>query len=404
MVTNFNERSLQKLPLRECDYFVWDPTLSGFGVRIRKGGSRTYICQYRTEDRRQRRMGLGAVGVERLENARDRARQLLAAAHRGEDPQNERHKRRNSPTIAALADRYLAEHVELHNRVSTAREVRRLVEVLIKPKLGDVQTTKLTRAEIKAWHATMRKTPISANRALAALSKMMSLAARDWELRPDNPCQGVKKFGEQKRERFFSDGELKEIGEALAKAEAERTILPGAARCVRLLALTGMRLGEVLGLRWEDVDMAASAIRLRDAKAGARSVALGARALAYLQALPRDAEFVCPAPRRDLPLSRDTMERIWSRLRQAANLSNARLHDFRHTAGTYAAQTGANAFLVRDLLGHKTLAMTARYVERVVDPVKITADAMSNRVAAAMDGEPESKILPLRKTSGPKSL
>ncbi len=402
MVTNFNERSLQKLPSSENDYFVWDPTLSGFGVRVRKGGSRTYICQYRTEDRRQRRMGLGVVGVERLENARDRARQLLAAAHRGEDPQRERHKRRSSPTIAALADRYISEHVELHNRASTAREVRRLVEVSIKPKLGDAQTTKLTRAEVKAWHAGMREAPFSANRALAALSKMMGLAVRDWELRPDNPCQGVQRYAEAKRERFFSDSELKEIGAALARAEVEGTILPGAARCVRLLALTGMRLGEVLGLRWEDVDMGASAIRLRDAKAGARSVALGAPALAYLQALPRDTEFVCPAPRGDQPLSRDTMERIWGRLRKAASLSNARLHDFRHTAGTYAAQTGANAFLIRDVLGHKTLAMTGRYVERVVDPLRDTVDAMANRVAAALDGEPEAKVLPLRKVPGPK--
>jgi integrase len=96
------------------------------------------------------------------------------------------------------------------------------------------------------------------------------------------------------------------------------------------------------------------------------------------------------------------MERIWGRLRKAAGLSNARLHDFRHTAGTFAAQTGANAFLVRDVLGHKTLAMTGRYVERVVDPLRDTVDAMANRVAAAMDGEREAQVFPLRKTSGPK--
>lgn len=398
MVTNFNERSLQKLPSSESDYFVWDPTLSGFGVRVRKGGSRTYICQYRTEDRRQRRMGLGMVGVEKLENARDRARQLLAAAHRGEDPQRERHKRRDAPTIFALADRYLAEHVDLHNSSSTAREVRRLVEKLIKPGLGDVHTTKLTRAEVKAWHTEMRKAPISANRALAALSKMMNLAVCDWEIRPGNPCQGVKKFDEHKRERFFSDGELQAIGTALAKAEIERAILPGAARCVRLLALTGMRLGEVLGLRWEDVDLGASAIRLKDAKAGARTVPLGAPAVAFLQTLARDCDFVCPSPKADGPLLRDTMERAWQRLRDAAGLSNARLHDFRHTVGTFAAQTGANAFLVRDVLGHKTLAMTARYVERSVDPLRATADAVSNRVAAAMGAKPGAEVVPLHKT------
>jgi integrase len=73
------------------------------------------------------------------------------------------------------------------------------------------------------------------------------------------------------------------------------------------------------------------------------------------------------------------------RLRERAGIRGGRLHDLRHSVGTFAALTGANAFVVRDLLGHKTLAMTGRHVERAADMVRTTADAVSNRVAAALN-------------------
>jgi integrase len=74
----------------------------------------------------------------------------------------------------------------------------------------------------------------------------------------------------------------------------------------------------------------------------------------------------------------------WRKVRELAGIEDARLHDLRHTYGTYAALSGANAFAVRDLLGHKTLAMTNRYVERAADMVRATVDSVSGRVAAAM--------------------
>ena len=75
------------------------------------------------------------------------------------------------------------------------------------------------------------------------------------------------------------------------------------------------------------------------------------------------------------------------------------LHDLRHTAGTFAALAGANAFAVRDFLGHRTLAMTGRYVERAADMVRATADAVSNRVAAALNSgtTPAAEVIRLGK-------
>ena len=83
-------------------------------------------------------------------------------------------------------------------------------------------------------------------------------------------------------------------------------------------------------------------------------------------------------------LQRSAFRTGWRHLRAGTGLADLRPHDLRHTAGTFAAQAGANAFLVRDLLGHKTLAMTGRYVERAADPLRMLADRVADRVTAAM--------------------
>jgi integrase len=75
---------------------------------------------------------------------------------------------------------------------------------------------------------------------------------------------------------------------------------------------------------------------------------------------------------------------------------DVRLHDLRHTVGTYAGQSGANAFLVRDLLRHKNLAMTGRYVNRSDDPVRTLSDQVGERISAAMAGRPAVEVVSLK--------
>jgi integrase len=381
-VTKRTVDALKPAPAR--DVLLWDDELPGFGVRCRSSGTKSYFLKYRTRGGRQRWLTLGAHGPLTPDRARAKALREKAAIGDGDDPSGERQRKRRENTVAEVADRYLAEHVAVHNKASTAGEARRIVETRIKPELGKTKIGDLTRADIKAWHQSMSATPYEANRALAYCSRMLSLAAMDWELREDNPSIGIKRFPERKRERFFSDDELARIGEALAVAERDSTELPGFILLLRLLATTGMRLGEALTLHWADVDVPARAIRLRDAKAGARTVHLGAAAVALLATVDdRNGPVVRGLDGR--PLSRNVAEKAWMRLRERVGLPDARLHDLRHSVGTFAALAGANAFVVRDLLGHRTLAMTGRYVERAADMVRATADAVSNRIAAALN-------------------
>jgi len=372
-------------PATDRDVLLWDDELPGFGVRCRPSGAKTYFLKYRTQGGRQRWLTLGLHGPLTPEQARAKARREKAAIGDGDDPSGERQRKRREDTIAAIADRYLAEHVAAHNKPSTAAEARRIVETRIKPALGMIKITDLTRSDIKAWHQAMSATPYEANRALAYCSRMLALAATDWQLRVDNPCTGIKRFPEKKRERFFADDELARIGETLAAVERKGTELPGCILLVRLLAVTGMRLGEALALQWTDVDLQGRAIRLREAKAGARTVHLGAAAVAMLDAVEDKSGYVVHGLDAAAPFPDSRVQHAWERLRDRAGIPDGRLHDLRHSVGRFAALAGANAFVVRDLLGHRTLAMTGRYVERAADMVRATADLVSNRVAAALN-------------------
>jgi integrase len=213
--------------------------------------------------------------------------------------------------------------------------------------------------------------------------------AEVWGFRPDgsNPCRLIERFRESKRERFLSDVEIAKLGTVLTEIENARQESDVVLNAIRVLLLTGCRLGEALALRWEDVDPDMGTLAIRDAKAGARLHHIGALTVAFLAQIPKNSKWVLPSADAKKALSKSTLEHAWTRIRARAGLQDVRLHDLRHTVGTYAGQTGANAFLVPDKLGHETLAMTGRYVNRDADPIRALSDAVERRINAALNGD-----------------
>ena len=234
--------------------------------------------------------------------------------------------------MRALGRRFLDEYVPAHCKPSTAEEYRRSVKLFIDPRIGSRRVPDIRRSDIAVLHHDLRDTPYQANRTLGILSKMFNLAEL-WDMRPDgsNPCRHVKRFKEEKRERFLSDAEYQRLGAALKEIGADGSETPSAIAAVRLLMLTGCRLSEIQKLRWEHVDLEAGELRLPDTKTGAKVVYLGDPAISVLRGINRqDGNPWAVAGRK--PGSHLTdLQHPWRRIRARAGLDDVRIHDLRHT-------------------------------------------------------------------------
>ena len=215
------KRLVEAAEVRDKDYIICDDELPGFGVRVFPSGKRAYIIQYRIGTR-YRRMSLGLHGVLKPEPARRQAMKALAAVKDGEDPAGDKREARHAVTVADLAKRFDDEHISIRLKSSTAKEYRRNLRRFILPALGRLKVADVTRADIARFHHDLRHIPYQANRNLEVVSKMFNLAEL-WGLRPDgsNPRRHIKKYPEEKRERYLSPAELSRLGVVLRQVEQE---------------------------------------------------------------------------------------------------------------------------------------------------------------------------------------
>ncbi len=370
---------------------LWDSDIKGFGCKITPAGAKIYFYYYRTDNGQQRRPTIGRHGSITCEKAREVAKNWYAEVVKGGDPSGARQSAKTASTVTELCDRYLREHVEVHNRPRTAKQARRIVETKIKPKLGRRKVESLTRPDVMNFHSAMARTPREANHALAILSKIMSLAEA-WGLRSggSNPCIHVKRYRENKRERFLSSSEFQALGQALADADRTSTEAWQVTATVRLLILTGARLSEICELAWNQVDLDAGLIRMPETKTGSRVIYVTAPVAEVLDGLPRseDIPWVVPGIKEPSnPLSIATVEHGWRRIKKQADIPDVRLHDLRHSHASVAASAGLSLPIIGKILGHNTPTTTARYAHLTDDPVRRAAEAVSGTISAVMQGK-----------------
>jgi integrase len=426
------KRFVESVKAQATDQLIFDEQIPGFGLRVKgRTGVRSYVVQYRNRQGRSRRLTIGKHGKLTADIARREALRIFDAVRAGKDPVAERRAYIDAPIVNDLLDRYVAEHVEKRNRPTTREEVKRLIERHIRPELGRHKVAAVTRQDLSKLHRSLAETPRQANFALAVCSKAFTLA-ETWAMRPEgsNPCTRIERYQENERERFLSADELGRLGATLrqaesnglpwnvntekptakhlAKPENRRTLYSRiSTAAIELLLFTGCRLSEVLNLRWDQVDFDAGTIALAETKAGRpQTVVMNAPARQVLKGVqPKDSPGDSKTPRWVLPSARDAsrplsktaIENAWRRIRAAAKLADVRLHDLRHTVGTYAGHSGANAFLVRDLLRHKDLKVTGRYVNRADDPVRTLSDHVGERIAAGLAGRKSGEVVAIKR-------
>jgi integrase len=394
------KRFIDSVEPEDKEQVFWDDDIRGFGLRVKPSGVKSYIAQYRNAGGKSQRKTLGRHGEITADQARKLASEIRHAVASGDDPVAAKAAWKAAPTVNDLMDEYLSAHVASHNKPTTQAEVKRLIERHIRPALGKMKVQEITRQDVSKLHRAMKETPRQANFVLSIISKAFNLA-ETWGYRSEhsNPVRLLVKYKENARDRVFSADELAALGATFRKAVLENMVSPRLISVFTMLAFTGCRLSEILTLTWKMVDFENGLLNFPDAKAGARSHVLSSQALDLLANTDRvdGIDFVFPNATNQNHFDKSNVERVWRKLVKAAGLKDLRIHDLRHTVGTAAGSTGANAFQIQHVLGHKTLAMTGRYVARDDDPVRGIQNRVSAQIEAGLIGKPSAEIIPLRK-------
>ena len=374
------KRTVDALETDGKDTIFWDRELAGFGARVHATGRKTYVVQSRGPGG-PKRVTLGRHGELSCEEARKQAALVIDRIKRGEDlsaaaPEAE-------PTVAGLAERFMRTHVERHLKPASASAYRTMLDKHVLPALGGMGLEEVCGAEVTALHHRLRETPARANAAVHLLSRMFTLAEA-WELVPPgrNPCRTLRRYRTRKRERFLTPEEYRRLARALRWACAEGGIWPPAIAAIRLLALTGCRRGEILNLGWDDVDRTAGDLRLRDAKAGPRMVPLTRPVLRVLDAIPRseDNPWVIAGQRPGKPLT--GLHHYWRPIRERAGLPDVRIHDLRHSYASRALALGESLYTIGKLLGHTSVATSARYAHLMREAEREAAVRVGGSIGA----------------------
>jgi integrase len=387
---------LRRLPTpARGNRIAYDDTVKGFGVRTTAAGGRAFILNYRRKlDGRERRYTIGSFPDWGTTAAREEAKRLKREIDGGADPVGEQEENRAAATVADLCSRFERDYLP-RKRPSTQRVYRQQIATDILPALGRMKVAAVSHADIDGFHHRLSaRAPTHANRTLAVLSRMFNLAIR-WSWRADNPCRGVERNQEQKRHHYLTGAELTRLAAALSKLDDV-----SAANAVRLLLLSGARRGELLAAKWADIDVKAG-VWVKPAattkQAVLHRVPLSAAAVQLLTEMRAqagdDAEWIFPARGGG---HRPHINEAWIRLRKAAGIPDARLHDLRHTYASVLVSAGLSLPVIGALLGHSTPTTTHRYAHLFDDPLR----AATERASAIITGATPAAIVPIMKGRG----
>ncbi len=299
----------------------------------------------------------------RKTDAKSWAKRTEAAVLEGRHlPSSESYRR----TVGELAERFISEMIPLRasgTRRNLTRQAHWWADRLGREtRLADVRPARLVeiRDQLARGDSLSGEpaSPSTVKRYLALLSRMFSVAVKEWFWMEHNPCQRVTRPKEPRgRVRFLDQEERRRLQEA-CQASYEPRLYP----LVLLAISTGARQAELMGLLWTDLDLESGLATFQRTKNDERrSVPVTGPVLELLRERSRNqpagSDFVFANNRGRARFPREA----WDEARKAAEIRDFTFHDLRHTAASYLAMSGATLAEIAEILGHKTLAMVKRY-------------------------------------------
>ena len=389
------------------DVTVWDTLLKGFRLRVRPSGRKVYEVRYRIKSR-QRLYTIGTHGSPWTpDQARAEALKVLAAAETDIDRQDQRREERRASTVSELIDDYLklgpAEAPE--KRQSSWNTDAYNLNRHARPLLGMRIARDLTKQELIEWRSdvtngkTAYKGPSGKKRGVINVRGGAGAAARalrtlqamlEWAEIPNNPAKQVIKIKDGQLHRYLTSDEASSLWQSVDELEGKvkQGISPAHAAVFRLTMLTGARRGEILGLKWSEVDFAHRMIFLppNRHKTGKqnkpRAIPLPVRAVEILQSIPRikSSTHVFSAAGRDAPMS--PPKRAWDRIRQHSGVTDAGFQVLRHSFASFAVADGVGLYILGKALGHTNASTTQRYAHLRDDAAAAVTESASARYTA----------------------
>jgi integrase len=403
--------------------FIWDSTLPGFGLLVLPTGSKSFVFQYRTPEGRSRRATIGKAGALTPAQARTLAEGMSRTVKAGGDPLADKAASRAALTVAALLDLYTASPRYREKAPATQRTGIGQIERHLKPLLGKRHVAQLEQDDIRrafaairdgATAATIKTGPrglarVTGGEGAARYACRLLRAAFSWavaeRLIERNPTIGVD-FGSDGEREIVLDGEhYARLFTVLGTMESQRRIRPAVAAAISIIAMTGARRGEIIGLRWRHVDLKNGRLVLpagrhkTGRKTGKpRVIHLPAAAQQIVARQPQGDpdDFVFAASKGKGPIS---LTKPWRVIRVEADLPKGiGLHGLRHSLASLLAVGGAQAPEIMASLGHRQMSTTTRYVHfadaaRAALAERAAAPALAGMAAAS--GAPKADVVAL---------
>jgi integrase len=373
---NFVRQALCAMGRKKIDFF--DAWQRGFMLEVRCSGGKTYYQRYTDERGRERQYKIGATNVLTLEQARRKARQVVAEALLGADPQQKRRELRAVPRLSLFVqERYLPYVRTYKNSWQTDETVLR---IHILPELGHLALDEIKTDAIANLIYRMRESGYASgtmNRVIVILRYMYNLA-RKWKVPGgiDNPATGLTAGPDVLRNRFLTEEETEILVRSI-HADENQT----AARAIMLLLLTGGRRNEITFAQWDYIDWKNKTLLVPKSKSGhARMIALNQPAIALLTSAPRieGNPYIFPSPVTGRPSA--SLYFPWDRIRKRAGLADVRLHDLRHSFASFLVNRGVSLYVVQGLLGHLHARTTQRYAHLTRETLNDAADLIQDAV------------------------
>jgi integrase len=380
--------------------FAWDTELEGFGLRLRRrhdgGLLRTWAAQYRINGR-TRRVTLGALEKLTPAQAREGARQILARATLGQDPQAERQANRQQAarTFRAVVEAYLAAR-QSELRPSSFRQVKRCLTGSYFRPLHARGIDTISRSDLAAQFSAITHNHSAASAAYAR--RLVSTLFR-WAMEEgwiaSNPVIGTRQPAIAKaRDRVLTDSELCAVWRACDDGDY--------GCIVRLLILLGSRRQEVGGMCWSEFDLTAGTWTLpaeRSKNGRGQTIALPAAALAIITTVPRSNRDSLFGTRAESGFMRWATAKADLDRRLADTVKPWRLHDIRRSVATKMADVGVEPHHIEAILnhysGHRSGIAGVYNRSPYERAVKAALARWSEHVLALLEGRSRENVIPL---------